>query len=262
MDDGRWLQRNLVGMQAAFRTFALSAGAQLLELDSIVATVNPAVRERSVFNSVIYLDPEALADAYQELAAVYAQAGCAWTVWAPEGDTATTGLLEGAGHTLDAQPRAMGLELAGVEEPDLSGLDWSDGGEVKEMTALNDGAYGYPIGTWRRGIGPEPEGMRIYLARVDGEPAATVGAIDAGDDCSIWCVATAESARGRGLCTALMRRAIFDAAQRGRSSSTLQATKLGAPVYRRCGYLDFGAIGMWEQRPIELAAEAHPRPAA
>lgn len=258
MEWGRWLELNLRGMQAAFSSFARGSGAQLLELDGIVAAVNPAVAERSVFNSVVYLDPEALAGAHEGLAAAYADAGCAWTIWVPERDEATTRLLEAAGHILDAQPRAMGIDLERIEEPDLSDLDWTPEGDLEEMAALNDAAYGYEPGTWLKGTGREMEGLRIYLVRVDGKPAATVAARDVEGDCTIWNVATAEWARGRGLSTALMRQAIFDAAQRGCPTSTLQATKLGAPVYRRCGYEDFGALEMWEFRPPELAADAHP----
>jgi GNAT superfamily N-acetyltransferase len=262
MDRDGWLELNLRGMQAAFSSFARSAGADLIEREGLIAAVNRAVPERSVFNSVVYTDPAALAGAHEELAAAYADAGCAWTVWVPERDTETARMLEAAGHTHDANPRAMGVELEGLEAPDLSGIDWTEAGDVEEMASLNDAAYGYPQGTWIQGEGREHAEMHVYVARVDGEPAATVSALDAGRDCSIWNVATAESARGKGLCTALMRKAIFDAAGRGCETSTLQATKLGAPVYGRCGYEDFGALGMWEQRPPELAAEARPMPAA
>lgn len=257
-----WLELNLRGMQAAFSSFARGSGAQLLELDGVVASINPAVAERSVFNSVVYTDPGALAASREELAATYADAGCAWTVWVPERDEATARILEDAGHTLDAQPRAMGIELDGVSEPDLSELDWTAEGDVEEMAALNDAAYGYPAGTWIKGVGRKPPGLRVYMARVDGERAATVCTLDRDGDCTIWNVATAERARGRGLSTALMRMAISDAAQRGCATSTLQATKLGAPVYRRCGYEDFGALGMWESRPPDLAAQAHQGPSA
>jgi hypothetical protein len=262
VDTERWLELNLRGMQAAFSNFARGSGAQLLELEALIASVNPAVAERSVFNSVVYTDPEALSEAYDRLAAAYADAGCAWTVWVPEHDKGTARMLEAAGHKLDAEPRAMGIELEEVAEPDLSGIDWSDQGDPEEMAALNDSAYGYEPGTWIRGTGRDQEGMRIYMARLDGKAAATVSARDVEADCTIWNVATAEWARGRGLSSALMRRALFDAAQRGRPTSTLQATKLGAPVYRRCGYADFGALQMWEMRPDELAAHAHPAPPA
>jgi hypothetical protein len=262
MVSDRWLELNLRGMQAAFSSFARSAGADLIERQGLIAAVNAAVPERSVFNSVVYTDPQALAAAHPELAAAYADAGCAWTVWVPERDTETARMLEAAGHTHDANPRAMGVELRGIQEPDLAGVDWTDAGDAEEMAALNDAAFGYPQGTWIKGEGREHPEMRAYVARVEGEPAATVSALDAGGDCSIWNVATVERARGKGLCTALMRRAIFDAAGRGCETSTLQATKLGAPVYRRCGYGDFGALGMWERRPPELAADARPAPAA
>jgi hypothetical protein len=262
MDRDRWLELNLRGMQAAFSSFARSAGAELLELDGVIAAVNSAVPERSVFNSVVYLDPEALSATYDELAAAYAEAGCSWTVWVPEQDTGTIRMLEAAGHTLDAQPRAMGIDLNGVSEPDLSGLDWTDQGDAEEMALLNDSAYGYEPGTWLRGMGRRAEGLHVYLARVDAKPAATVCSRDADGDCAIWMVATAEWARGRGLSTALMRKAIFDGARRACRTSTLQATKLGAPVYRRIGYEDLGALGMWEFRPPELADKAQPGPPA
>jgi hypothetical protein len=45
-----------------------------------------------------------------------------------------------------------------------------------------------------------------------------------------------------------MARALADAQDRGRLTTTLVATKLGRPVYERLGYRDFGAIEMWERR--------------
>jgi ribosomal protein S18 acetylase RimI-like enzyme len=194
-----WLQLNLRGMQVAFRAFAKAAGAELIERDGITAMVNPNVPERSIFNSVIYLDPAAFAAAREEIAAAYAEAGNSWTVWVPESDTETAHLLEEAGHRLDAQPRAMGIELGGIEEPDLDQLDWTDEGDPEVMASLNDEAYGYPAGTWIRGMGRTGPDVVVYVASVESEPVATVSAHDAGADCSIWCVATAERARGRGL---------------------------------------------------------------
>jgi hypothetical protein len=45
-----------------------------------------------------------------------------------------------------------------------------------------------------------------------------------------------------------MRRALADGRARGNEVSTLQATKLGRPVYERLGYRSFGTIEMWERR--------------
>ena len=61
-------------------------------------------------------------------------------------------------------------------------------------------------------------------------------------------VATLERARGRGLATALMRQALLEARERGMETTSLQATRMGAPIYARLGYRDLGAIQMWERR--------------
>lgn len=268
IDKGQWLRRNVEALIDWFsRVTTARPGARLLEFDGVLAGVSPAVPARSVFNSVAYTDPAALERSYEEIAAAYADAGCAWTVWVREDDAATARMLEGRGHTCDAQPRAMGRELASEDAPDLSAFDWTAEGDFEEMCAINDAAYAWPGGTWRAGLGAPPEGSFIYLARVEGEPAATVLTVDhpgigAAPDCSVWCVGTLGSARGKGLATALMSRALFDACARGCATTTLQATKLGRPVYERVGYRDFGAIQMWESRPPELAGEAQPKPAA
>ena len=82
----------------------------------------------------------------------------------------------------------------------------------------------------------------------DDRPAACVAALNAADDCGIYLVATAPWARRRGLALGLMRQALRDARERGASTSSLQATQMGAPVYERLGYGDHGAIDMWERR--------------
>lgn len=248
MNRDGWLDLNRRSMRQTFDAFARSAGARTIERDGLFAMVNPAVSERSVFNSVICADGASLSDSYAELAAEYAKHGCAWTVWVPERDSQVIALLERAGHRLDAEPRAMGMELAGLEEPDLSDLEWTDEAGIELAGPLNDRAYGYAEGTWAKGTGPAPEGLITYAAFVEAEPASTVAVRDFGGDCSVWNVATVEAARGRGLATRLMRRALWDGAQRGCVTTTLQATKLGAPVYGSIGYQDFGALQMWELR--------------
>ncbi len=268
MDRRDWLELNVMALAAWFAAVTgRSRDSRLIEFDGVVAGVNPAVPGRSVFNSVAYTDPRALEAHYTEIAAAYSDAGCAWTVWVREDDTATAAMLERAGHTLDAQPRAMGTGLVGIEEPDLEGMDWTPEGDLEDLFAVNDRAYGWEEGTWRSGLGALPDPSYIYVARVDGEPAATVLTTDhpsfgGTEDCSVWCVGTLEAARGRGLATALMRRAMFDARERGCATTTLQATKLGRPVYERVGYGDFGSIQMWELRPPELSGQAQPKPAA
>jgi predicted acetyltransferase len=71
---------------------------------------------------------------------------------------------------------------------------------------------------------------------------------DHGGDCAFWFAATVPDARGRGFVSGLLHRALRDARDRGCTTSTTQATAMGAPVYARIGYRDLGALEMWERR--------------
>jgi GNAT superfamily N-acetyltransferase len=247
----RWIGLNLLGLEAFYRlNVANVPESSLIEREGLIASVAPGTPERSVFNAVVYSDAGALGEALDEVARAYEEAGVrAWTVWVPERDEAAAELLESAGHKLDSEPRAMGMALAGFKAPDMSGLEWAQESELTQAWRLNDVAWGYPEGTFGSGMGSEaPPGLRVYVANLDGEPAATVTTLDRDRDCSVWCVATAEPARGRGLSTALMRQALHDADERGCTTTTLQASRLGRPVYERIGYEDCGAIQMWERR--------------
>ena len=92
------------------------------------------------------------------------------------------------------------------------------------------------------------EGAHAYAAIVDGEPVACTVALDHAGDCCITFVATLPQARGRGLATELMTRALVDARERGCTSTSLQATKAGEPIYARLGYRSLGPLQMWERR--------------
>jgi GNAT superfamily N-acetyltransferase len=254
VDDVSLRERFNAAMPAAWRLYTQGAeDSFVVERPGLIATVVPAAAERSVFNSVIYNDPDAVAAGLDELAATYEQAGVlAWTVWIPEEDDATAQLVERVGHVLDAAPRAMAMSLDGIEEPELAGIDWSDQAELETLTRINDLAYGWREGTFGSALlGLPRERLHVYAARVDGEAAATMMTIDLGDDTEIAFVATLPPARGRGLATALMARSLWDARRRGQQTATLQATKAGYPVYRRLGFRDLGTLQMWERRRSE-----------
>ena len=246
-----WLRRMHRSMEAAWRTLgAGSEGARMIERDGVLAAVVPAVPGRSVFNSVLYETPDDLAAVRDELARAYDDAGVdAWTVWVPESDAVSAELLASAGHELDATPRAMVLDLDDLAEHHPGALDWAPGGALEDLTRVNDAAYGDPPGTFALGIGDPPAGAwRIYEARLDGRVASVLATTDADGDCGVWWVATVPEARGRGLSGGLLRVALDEERERGMRTSTLQATKMGAPVYERIGYRDIGGLQMWELR--------------
>jgi GNAT superfamily N-acetyltransferase len=94
----------------------------------------------------------------------------------------------------------------------------------------------------------ELPGVILHVARADGRPASVVGTHDHGGDSCIVYVATLPEARGRGLASRLMAHALHEARGRGATTTSLQATKMGYPVYARLGYRDLGALQMWERR--------------
>ena len=225
-----------------------SATSRVERLDGVLACVVPAVPERSFMNAVIYDDGAALDAALPELSSLYDDAGVrAWTVWVRAGDRTVADALGRAGNALDASPAAMAMPLSEWEP--AGGGDGADIGEidVAGLTRINDAAYGWD-GEFTKGFSEAPEELRRYGARLGGEDVACAAWLRTGDDCAVYMVACLPRAQGQGLATALMRRMLTDAKGEGCTTTTLQASKPGYPIYRRLGYRDLGALEMWERR--------------
>jgi GNAT superfamily N-acetyltransferase len=228
-----------------------SAGAALFERDGLLGAIVPACPHRSVINSATYSDAASLGAALSELAAAHEEAGVrAWTVWVPDDDNEAAAMLEAAGHTLDATPAAMVLDLAALPEPDTQRLDWDGQASPADVARVNDFAYGFEEPTFGAALTALPADMplRLYQARVDGEPASVLATMDEDDDCGIYLVGTLKEHRGKGLSGRLLHAALAEARERGLRTSSLQATKLGQPVYERLGYEAIGTLEMWERR--------------
>jgi GNAT superfamily N-acetyltransferase len=239
----------LANMAGVFACLARhSSDGHVLDLEGVKAAVVPACPDRSVVNCVVYSDAGALGAALDQIAEGYASAGVrAWTVWVPDHDAEVAELLERAGHTLDARPAAMVAELDRLELDPHAKLDLIEP-DMAEAARVNDAAYGF-AGDFERALhSVPPEPARLYLARAGGVPACTVLAYEEDGECGIYLVATLPEARGRGLATALMTHALLEARERGCTTTSLQATMRGRPMYQRLGYTDIGAVHMWERR--------------
>ena len=224
--------------------------SRTLTIEGVTAAITPATPDRSVPNAVVVEDFTKLPGALGRLADAYAEAGVrAWTVWVPEHEHEARELLASAGHVRDATPAAMLLKLGQLEAPEAPEPEWSGEWNMEAAGAVNDAAYGDPPGLFARAMGDlPPETGHIYLARQDGKPVSFVVVHDEGENCEFWIAATIPEARGRGLVSGLLHRALVDARARGCTTSTTQATKMGEPVYARLGYRTFGTIEMWERR--------------
>ena len=195
-----------------------------------------------------------MADAVEELAALYEDAGVlAWTVWVPEYHERAAGLLERAGHRLDANPAAMIAELCELEPPRDDDPAARPGAHARDLGVVNDLAY--PSGdAFKRLLGTGPaDPSHTYVTRVDGRPAASVVSHDHEGDCSIWWVATIPRPAATACAPAPDAARLAHGKARGCEVTTLQATKLGQPVYERLGYRNLGEIQMWERRKSPAA---------
>jgi N-acetylglutamate synthase-like GNAT family acetyltransferase len=229
-----------------------SDGARTFERDGVIAALVPAAGERSVINAVVYDNHEALAAAYDELAAAYAEIGANWTVWLHEGDTRSAELLAGNGHALDGTPTAMAVDL-GAHPPRRPADDelppWTANGSLADVGAINDRAYPWGGDSFSRALTRLPDGeVQIYVAHENGEPVACTATIDSGSNSEVQMVAVVPEARGRGLAGKLIAHSLADAVERGATTGTLVATKLGYPVYAKLGFEPLGVLEMWERR--------------
>lgn len=250
VDEQELRRRAIEGVRDEIEAFGSGApDSSLIRREGLIASVAPASPQRSLFNGVFYTDPVALAAELDSLEALYESQGVrAWTVWVPDSDRETARLLASRGHALDAEPRAMAMELAdlGAGPPAPAGIDPGSIG-ADACAELNDLAYGYGSDGFRAGLAAETS-IRWHGAFDCAEPAGCVGAIEVGEDCCITGVATPPEHRGRGIASWLMHRALEEARDAGMTTASLQATRAGAPLYERLGFRDFGFIEMWELR--------------
>lgn len=253
MDTAAWYERMLPSMEAFWRgVVSSSRRGSLVDEEGLLAAIVPETPNRSFLNSVVYRDPDLLAARLEDLAGLYEEAGVnAWTVWTPRSDPATAERLEAAGHHHDSEPRVMVVEdLARIDAPDLEGVEWTRDPDREQFAQVCDDGFEMEGEGFAEMIdgGLEFPGGHLYLAMHDGAPAATAMVIDAGGDAGVFAIATVPEARGRGLAGALTAQAVREARERGCTTSTLQATKSGFPVYERMGYETVEPIDMWERR--------------
>lgn len=245
-------QRGIAGLELEIGLFGSSAPGKVLRLPGVTAAVSPLTPERSIFNSAHAVDAAALEAAIEHLAAAYEQAGVrAWTVWVPDHDRPSAGLLERRGHVLDGSPRSMGLELGDLRPPARPLPDEAELVEVDlgEISRINDLAYGIEGPGWGAAIGRGPDlPVRALAAVIDGEPVSCAIVIEGHDDVCLTGVATVPGHQGKGLAAAIVARLLTDSRDRGIRTGTLQASAAGAPVYERLGFSDVGFIELWELR--------------
>lgn len=249
--DASLLECVLDGLRDFNRVMCASApGGRLLERPGVMATVIPAVPDRSMMNAVVYERAGALAGSLGDLAVTYEGAGVkAWMVLTPAVDGEAKRLLRRAGHRRVESALGMVRYLKGVARPADQALeDWTADGDPVAMAAICDRAFA--SGTaFSRAFSQLPAGRaRVYIASLDGQPASCLMTSDHGGSCAVDLAATIPEAQRRGINGALLAHALADAAERGCETTTVVASDAGRRMYERLGYRPLCRIQHWERR--------------
>jgi GNAT superfamily N-acetyltransferase len=239
--------RQLSALRAFYRlTAELNDDARIVELGDVQACVQPGSRVASIPNGVVYSDPEALRAALPDLLSLYGS--LPWLVWLRPDDEEGARACAESGLRADGRPAFMVAGLSEVAPPrgsvEVEAVSWS------EVAVVNERAYGLPAGAFTVlfAAGGASPPARLYGARVDGEIASVVLALQDGPHLGFYLVATVPEAQGRGLAGELMRVAAAEALARGLETTALEATAVGEPVYAGLGFRRVGIIQQYEHR--------------
>jgi GNAT superfamily N-acetyltransferase len=210
---------------------------RLPDVDVAVFTSGP---ERDVFNNAV-LTPGLVGRrgraAVDRMVDAYAEAGVsAYAAWVHESDTSMLAVLAERGFVHQETTWAMGRDLDDL--PPVTGHDvrhdvgtgaWDEYLQVLEL----------PPGLLMQA---DPDDFHVVVGRRDGEPVAAGLAFDHASDCGIFNVGTLDTARRRGLASAVVTRLLHDAAGRGCRTATLQSTEMALGVYAGQGFRELGRI--------------------
>jgi GNAT superfamily N-acetyltransferase len=233
------------GIHGWYRTFA-SAGSELASFGSAQAVLTTARPERSLLNAAVYRDPADVP--LDELAEFFAPVE-AWCVWVQPGHDELAEACAARGMTVDGTPMIMegrlaDLDLAARHVP----AEIADG-TFDELGRVNDAAYGLPpehfAPVMRR---LSTDGYRLAVARRDSTALACAAVlVDAGNAHVVF-VATLPDERRKGLAGECMRTVLRAAVADGCTTTSLEATDAGEPVYAAMGYRSLGRYRMMEAR--------------
>lgn len=239
------LRANIV----AFKQFQADHGfLRSMLLPGVWAFAQPGYPRLLSQQQVFFEDPSALEAALPALEDFYQRLGVRlWQVWVPPGNPAAEALSRAGLHAEGGTP-AMGLGLRDVPlTPPRISLEQLPAQE--ELIPLNAEAFGPESGIELQAWHSQSYAHVHVLGVHEGGRLAVGGlAHDVADTAGIYLVATATTARGRGLATELMRGLLINARDRGCTAAVLQSTELGHGVYQRVGFRELGNWVNWVRR--------------
>jgi ribosomal protein S18 acetylase RimI-like enzyme len=247
MDDEELRRRGWRGMVAFQQLIGrYGPGPAPLERDAFVASAVPKIPS-SLINAACPRDGAALEPHLDEIAGFYDKTP-KWGAWIDPRNAKDAEALKQRGLVLDSRPLLMAAPLDAIEVPAPGTI--IEPATMAEIGHVNDVAYSNPPGVIAATLSELPATeVRGYGIRVEGELASVASVIDVDEDAFVTMVATLPQHRGKRLASSLLSAALIDARQRGRTTTSLQASSLGQGIYARLRYRPLGEVHLYEKRP-------------
>ena len=195
------------------------------------------------FNQAFLKRPDyKLSRALDKVIAYYEHAGLPFCLQFPSEHASVGAELEARGFT-PAEPipgmviSPLAVSVAKAE--DLTIRQATDGAVLADFQRTAFESFGYPVEL--AALALTEELMRLphaalFVGYVGDEPACCSALVITGDMAGIYWVGTRERHRRRGLGAAMTAHAVEVGRERGCRVASLEASRLGAPVYRRMGF--------------------------
>ena len=245
-------------LYALFRSMSELPGGELAETDT--GSRHHAFPANPMFNGTwaTRLAPEDVDDAVAEVEGWFPSRGAPAIFWWVDPDTTPQDLgtrLEARGW-VPWELAAPGM-AAPIDELDLDAVRRVPAGyrqgRVEDAAGMDDFARafvaGFEVPEWAArswvdatlafGVANAP--WQVYVGYLEDRPVACTLLFRGAGVASVFGVAVAPEARGRGIGAAVTLAPFVDAQQEGETEAVLFATELGAPVYHRIGFKDVGA---------------------
>jgi ribosomal protein S18 acetylase RimI-like enzyme len=221
-------------------------GGALADTPHYVASAAPGASS-SLMNAAVPLDGASVIPHLDDVARFYAEVP-KWGVWIDPRAAEDADALQQRGLVLDSTPVLMAAELRAIAEPERPPR--AERVEMAVAGAVNDAASGLTQEVLKEALGAIPaDAVHAYGTRVDDDVACVLVIQDVEDDAFVTFVATRPEHRCRRLASNLLAHALQEARQRGRRTTSLQASKLGQGIYARLGYRPLGEVHLYEKRP-------------
>lgn len=246
--------QELLPQMANLRAHWLAWGGSM-SVDEDLVVYRSGLQHR-LLNGVLRLRgrsvPEVASDAERQLA------GVPWRWWiGPDSDTGVAEALRDRGYHRNGAMPVMAVRLDQLPEPSLSApaglvIEHVDGPEgIADYVDGYASSFGVGAGL-RDAVVAAESGLRTDLGRlirlvgrIDGRPVATSAVLISNGIAGLYWIGTDPSLRARGIGTALTAAAMQVARSEQALVCTLQASDMGAPVYRRLGFTQVSEVELY-----------------